>query len=1263
MATQNNLIRLASYNVNGVLNPIKRDKILNKMKKDRVGILFLQETHLTENEHEKLKRKGYNQIFSASYKSGHRRGVAILISGSISFEEVAVVGDKEGRYILVKGRLEGELVTLLNVYAPPGSNWLFYRQMFDLMTSEVEGVLIGGGDLNQRLNPHLDSTGGGIQQTGISKKFKGLMSELGIMDVWRELNPTSRDYTYFSAPCSTYSRIDYFLMYNKDRYRVDKCDIGIMDLSDHSPVYLTLRLTNERKTTLWRLNSNLLKGHMKEEMIKDIQSYIEENDNGEVSPSVLWDACKAVLRGKIIAKSVHLKKIKQIKLNTLQSDLKRLEGERTDNIDEKLNQEIKKKKTEINEIHAQEIQKNIMFMKQRYYEVGGKSAKLLAYRLKKQQAKNSIYKIRDSHTKTIMYKTEDIHNCFESYYKKLYAQPMLNNKDKMELFLEGLNLPNVTEEQNRGLTAEITNEEINTAISKLKANKSPGTDGFTSEWYKSLRGSLIPLLRRTFNWVMKEGETPLSWREAIISVIPKEGKDKMDCSSYRPISVLNQDYRLFTAILARRIEKILPDIINLDQTGFIRQRQTQDNIRRTLHIMQHVIEKRVEAMMVGMDAEKAFDSVRWDFLYKVLERFKFHETFIKTIQALYNKPTARIKINGSLSNSITLERGCRQGCSASPLLFAIFLEPLSQWIKLNENIKGIDMEGGVQKLSLFADDVLVFLSRPSTSLPALMSTLTDYGLLSGYKVNVQKTQVITFNYRPDRAIRERYGINWESNSMKYLGINLPRDLEQLKSINYDPLLSRIKVDIGRWSLIPFMSLTSRVEVIKMNILPRLLYLFQTLPVEVTDREFMEWDKMLSRYIWQGKKPRIRYRTLQLPKGKGGLALPCLKSYYQAAQIKILLSLCNPSYSAKWKEIEVSTTDEVPIQAVIGDSKLSKHLRKEANPWLGISLKIWFGIITKNNLTAHSRLVRWIAYDSEFLPNTTDKSFKNWERGPKIYWELLRKKEIKSFQEIKDQYGLTNQDFYRYLQLRHYLEQTVRRENLDGSELGLVSMFTQAYESNLGGKLISKLYRGVEDLKGNDTVYIKQKWEREANIVLSIDEWEEINEQQWKTTSSLYWREQGWKNITRFFITPAQGKYQDTRCWRLCGADRADHFHVFWGCPLIGCYWRELKKCMDKVMMVDLPFTFEVLYLGKLDIGLTRFGDKHMFRIMLVASKKTITRKWLKKEVPNVEDWVEVMHNIYVMEKLTFSSRLEMNKFKKIWENWVELIRPIRSDFI
>ena len=233
---------------------------------------------------------------------------------------------------------------------------------------------------------------------------------------------------------------------------------------------------------------------------------------------------------------------------------------------------------------------------------------------------------------------------------------------------------------------DITEKELKIAISNLKSNKSPGSDGYMTEWYKELKEERIPVMLPTLNWALKKAQTPPSWKEAIISAIPKENKDKLESGSYRPISVLNIDYRLFTSIMARRLERFLPNLIHNDQTGFIRERQTQDNTQRTLQIINHIQKNKIAAMVISIDAEKAFDSVDWSFLYRVLHRFGLHETIIKTIQALYNYPPARIQINGCLSNSFTLERGTRQGC-------ALYLEPFSQYVRQNKEIIGINIQG------------------------------------------------------------------------------------------------------------------------------------------------------------------------------------------------------------------------------------------------------------------------------------------------------------------------------------------------------------------------------------------------------------------------------------------------------------------------------------------------------------------------------------------------------------------------------------------
>ena len=156
---QSNDIRVVSLNVNGLNNPIKRSKVLAKFKKEKMQVIYLQETHLSKQEHEKFRKLGYNNTFYSTFlKQSNRRGVAILISNSVKFELTKEICDKEGRYILVKGKLENQTVTLINVYVPPDSGKSTYEKIFDVINKEAEGVWLCGGDVNLILNYNLDTT-------------------------------------------------------------------------------------------------------------------------------------------------------------------------------------------------------------------------------------------------------------------------------------------------------------------------------------------------------------------------------------------------------------------------------------------------------------------------------------------------------------------------------------------------------------------------------------------------------------------------------------------------------------------------------------------------------------------------------------------------------------------------------------------------------------------------------------------------------------------------------------------------------------------------------------------------------------------------------------------------------------------------------------------------------------------------------------------------------------------------------------------------
>lgn len=161
------------------------------------------------------------------------------------------------------------------------------------------------------------------------------------------------------------------------------------------------------------------------------------------------------------------------------------------------------------------------------------------------------------------------------------------NDEEMSQFLKDIKLKELPESMARELDEPVKELEIRQIISTLKNNKSPGPDGYINKFYKAFTDMLSPLLLHTYHHALQSGTMAPSWREATIVVIHKDGKDPTKCQSYRPISLLNADLRILTAILARRVNKTIKEIIHLNQTGFIKGRFYGDSIKRLLNLITH----------------------------------------------------------------------------------------------------------------------------------------------------------------------------------------------------------------------------------------------------------------------------------------------------------------------------------------------------------------------------------------------------------------------------------------------------------------------------------------------------------------------------------------------------------------------------------------------------------------------------------------------------------------------------------------------------
>lgn len=226
---------------------------------------------------------------------------------------------------------------------------------------------------------------------------------------------------------------------------------------------------------------------------------------------------------------------------------------------------------------------------------------------------------------------------------------------------------------------------------------------------------------------------------------------------------------------------------------------------------------------------------------------------------MYSNPQSQICINGTLTEKFDLFRGCRQGCPLSPFLFNFAIEPLAEAIWADEEITGINIGKTQNKISLYADDIILYLTNPERSIPALLDLITKFGTISGYKINLTKSNALLINSSVSNRLKAISPFTWAQSSFKYIGENVAPKLKDLYLINYIPLLKKIKEELEHWKMLPI-SFLGRINVIKMNVLPRFSYLFQSLPCYLVKTFFKSINKMLTSFIWKNSLPRIAFKT-------------------------------------------------------------------------------------------------------------------------------------------------------------------------------------------------------------------------------------------------------------------------------------------------------------------------------------------------------------------------------------------------------------------
>lgn len=1242
-------VKFITWNCRGMGSLKKVKQVMDRIKLLQAKIVFLQETHMTTGETIKIQRRWHGQVFSCCYAS-NARGVMILIHKSIPFQVEKVVKDPAGRFIIIEGFLFGDKINLINVYGPNDDSPAFFSDLF-LSISGLRGQHIVAGDTNCTLDPGKDrSTGLDTTHTKSRKIIKQFMRDLNMLDIWRQFNPNALVYSCYSGAHKTYSRIDYFLVSATLLSNITDCTYHSVVISDHAAVslaYTDKRMVNNPPK--WRLQAGWLQDPSFVEFLgKQIDLYFEINTS-ETSACIRWEAFKAYIRGQIIGYCSS--KSKQARKDTKQLEKQISELERTIYQNRVANKDEHDRllllRAQYNEKSAVKAAAKINKLKQNFYEHGDKAGKLLAWQIKKRQEERAIVTIESPSGDII--DPIKINEAFRDYYSNLYS-PEISPQDELRTqFLGDLELPQISEEDHLNLEEGITVEEIALAIDAMTSGKTPGPDGLPIDIYKKFKEKLLnPLLDMTLE-VFESGLLPASMRGALITLLPKPGKSNTKCENMRPISLLNSDTKILCKLLARRLEAVLPNLIGEDQNGFIQRRQGFHNVRRLFNIL-HNQRNASDTAILSLDAEKAFDLLTWPYLFDLLTKFGFGENFCKWVKILCNDLVAEVLTNNTVSKPFNIARGCQQGSPLSPLLFVISIEPFAIAVRKHMNITGVNVGQMEHKIALFADDVLLFLKNLDQSIPALLELIGTFGKISGYKVNHSKSKLMLLDDNDRVHFQNNPTIFHLTDSFTYLGIRVVPKLENIVSVNYEPLFESISDSIDRWTLLPI-SLIGRINVLKMNILPKLLYLFQNIPLPPPKHLFMTLTKLFTNFIWNNRRPRLRLSLLYLPYDRGGLQCPNVQWYYWAAQLRTIMFYFSTESPPSWVNMESAEVAQgLTLKRYIYSANLKHHRKNCSNPIVLNMINVWY-VVKKhfgipNNLSCYSPI--W--GNTDFKPGKLDAGFKKWaDKGIKSIKDLYSSNKFQSFEELVSTFNIPRNHFFKYLQIRNFVF-VAQNNSLDRPELN--SLETEMVKDCYARGLISHLYRSIAAESKESSINKLEAWRKDLKEDLCESDWTEACQEAQTQTISVRLKLLQYKWLMRTYITPAiLHKYNENipdTCTK-CTVFKGDFYHCIWECEHILSFWKGVRDMINKMTSINLPLTAKifVLHLYPPEMPLRR-REYAFLDMCLLQAKRLIALFWKKVHAPHVNDWLKEMATNMIMEKITYIVKGKCKKFEEIW---------------
>lgn len=921
MNQQHNTIKIVTLNVNGLRDSNKRGRVFHYIRTLQADIICIQEPHTPETEN-----KWWQMQWSGPSIWSHY--TATLLHPRI--ELIATEISSDTRIMTTTINLQGQRLKVTNIYAPATKpeRISFFQALSEFDQFSTQCI---AGDLNSYPNPALDRC---PPQNSIMPKqdWQTLENKItAYFDPIRKQHPASPQYTHkqiVRGNQTKESRIDHILLTSLWFNSATRAEVIPCPYSDHNAVVVSITKNHKTQNFRWSLNTAILS---KCEFQQTTERALEQTQN-----STQWDALK--IWAKAIAKDhMYSERIKQQthRYHLYQAITRAAARARKEPTSQIAKHELWKLEMHLSNTLNKAAQQAKTHNRAQWAIEGEASTKYFYKKYKQQQSSTLLNNISQPDGNKF-HSTTEIHEHISNFYKQLYAKPEIS-KSHIKRFLKSIQLPRLNKAELQLLTSEITTKEVMQVIMNSPANKAPGPDGLPYDWYKQFRRYTVPLLVNLFNDVQKGRHRPKSWNDSHITLIPKPGRDNSQIQNWRPITLSNCDLKLYSRIMANRIQQLMDKLIHTDQTGFITGRHITNSAMNIRTVMANASQAPPGAAICFLDFEKAYDRVAHNYLEQVLLKYGMNHQTLRNLKATYIEAQATILDGKTAFGKIPLSCGVRQGDPLAPLLFNLAVEPYLHQLRIK--LTGINLKFGTFKLAIYADDTTT--GMIPSDIPKFLQITKNYQKASNAQINKNKSIVIPLNNTNNCATSWQqlgFQVHTDGSHIKALGYHLNTSLEGIAD-TWDNLIRSLHFSAKCLSQ-HYASVQGRTLLSMSKVLSRIWYQGQmTAP---SPAQLKKIRKIIWKAIWCNKTAlKPAYKTGRLPKMQGGLAILDPSTQIQALLAQWIPRMFQQPDNLWAKSLSHCIQTSIPGGFYGLATPISKRTLKHIQPQWKTIIKAWY----------------------------------------------------------------------------------------------------------------------------------------------------------------------------------------------------------------------------------------------------------------------------------------------------------------------------------